>query len=117
MTDTTAPGTARQPGPSYQDYLDADTRPVPEELRLSVNDYMGDEDIPVERYTSYDYHRQEVEKLWRKTWQFACREEEIPNVGDHVVYEIVDDSLIVVRTAPDEIKAYFNACLHRGRKL
>ena len=30
----------------------------------------------------------------------------IPNVGDHVVYEIVHDSLIVVRTGPDEIRAW-----------
>ena len=43
--------------------------------------------------------------------------EEIPNVGDHVLYEIVHDSLIVVRTSPTEIKAYINACLHRGTQL
>ena len=47
----------------------------------------------------------------------ACRVEEIPNVGDHVIYEIVHDSLIVVRTGPDEIRAYVNACLHRGTLL
>ena len=47
----------------------------------------------------------------------ACREEEIPEVGDHVVYDIADLSLIVTRTAPDEIKAYHNFCLHRLRKL
>ena len=50
-------------------------------------------------------------------WQFACRENDIPEVGDHVVYEIVRDSYLVIRTAPDEIKAYPNACLHRGRRL
>ena len=47
----------------------------------------------------------------------ACREQDIPNVGDHVVYEIVNDSFIVVRTSPTEIKAFVNACLHRGRRL
>jgi len=47
----------------------------------------------------------------------ACREEEIPNVGDYNIYEIVGKSFIVVRTAPDEIKAFYNSCLHRGRKL
>jgi phenylpropionate dioxygenase-like ring-hydroxylating dioxygenase large terminal subunit len=47
----------------------------------------------------------------------ACREEEIPSVGDHVVYEIAEDSLIVMRTAPGEIRAFHNVCLHRGRLL
>jgi phenylpropionate dioxygenase-like ring-hydroxylating dioxygenase large terminal subunit len=50
-------------------------------------------------------------------WQFACREEHIPNTGDYIVYDIADLSFVVVRTASGEIKAYPNACLHRGRKL
>ena len=47
----------------------------------------------------------------------ACREEEIPKVGDYQIYEIVGKSLIVTRTAPGEIRAFYNSCLHRGRKL
>jgi phenylpropionate dioxygenase-like ring-hydroxylating dioxygenase large terminal subunit len=47
----------------------------------------------------------------------ACRVEQIPNVGDHVVYEVADKSLIVMRSTPTEIKAFFNVCLHRGRIL
>jgi nitrite reductase/ring-hydroxylating ferredoxin subunit len=47
----------------------------------------------------------------------ACREEQIPEVGDSVVYEIADTSLIVVRTATDEIRAFHNSCLHRGTQL
>src|SRR3546814_1195377 len=47
----------------------------------------------------------------------ACREEEIPNVGDFYTYDIVDQSIIVIRVAPDEIKAYYNVCPHRGRTI
>ena len=50
-------------------------------------------------------------------WQFACREEHIPEIGDHIVYDIAGRSYLVIRTAPGEIKAYPNACLHRGRQL
>jgi phenylpropionate dioxygenase-like ring-hydroxylating dioxygenase large terminal subunit len=46
----------------------------------------------------------------------ACREEEIPNVGDYQVYEIGKYSIIVVRTR-EGIKAHHNVCKHRGRKL
>jgi nitrite reductase/ring-hydroxylating ferredoxin subunit len=108
---------ARSPGPSVQDYLDRDTRPVPDVLRYEVNENLGTEDISVDRYISADWHAREVEKVWRKTWQYACRLEQIPNVGDHVLYDIADDSLIVIRTGPDEVKALYNVCLHRGRKL
>lgn len=47
----------------------------------------------------------------------ACREEQITQPGDCVVYEVVGQSLLIVRTESGSIKAYFNSCLHRGRKL
>ena len=50
-------------------------------------------------------------------WQFACREEHIPRVGDHTVYDIAGRSYLIMRSAPDTIKAFPNACLHRGRQL
>jgi len=73
--------------------------------------------IPTDAYTSEAYARLENERLWGKVWQAACRVEEIPNIGDYVTYDIMDESIIVVRTAPDAIRAFFNVCQHRGRQL
>lgn len=70
-----------------------------------------------EAYLSPDFARAESDRLWAKVWQHACRLEEIPEVGDYVTYEILDDSVLIVRTAPDEVKAYHNVCMHRGRRL
>lgn len=107
----------RSPGITYQQLLDADTHPVPDVLRLESPRDLGDEDVAVERYTTREWHRREVERLWRRVWQFACREDHIPEPGDHIVYEIAELSFIVIRTTTGEIKAYPNACLHRGRRL
>jgi phenylpropionate dioxygenase-like ring-hydroxylating dioxygenase large terminal subunit len=71
----------------------------------------------VEPYISEDYARAEAGRLWPKVWQHAGRVEEIPKVGDFLTYDIGDDSIIIVRTAPDTIKAYHNVCSHRGRRL
>jgi phenylpropionate dioxygenase-like ring-hydroxylating dioxygenase large terminal subunit len=116
-TPATQPAAARSPGLSYQELLDSDTRPVPEVLRWQSRADLPVQKVPIERYTSRAFHDLEVEKLWRRVWQMACREEEIPEVGDFTVYEIALDSLLVVRTAPGEIRAFHNACLHRGRML
>ncbi len=55
--------------------------------------------------------------MWPRVWQMVCREEDITEVGDHIVYEIGDWSFLVMRSEPDRIKAFYNACLHRGRQL
>jgi len=73
--------------------------------------------VAVDRFFRQEYHDLEVERIWKKVWQYACREDEIPEVGDHIVYEIGTLSFIVVRTGDKEFKAFPNACLHRGRQL
>lgn len=104
-------------GRTYQELLDTDTHDVPVVLRRTSPADFDDTDIPTSRYTSREFHDLEVERLWRKVWQLACREEQIAHVGSYVVYDIAHLSFIVMRTAPDTIKAYVNACLHRGRQL
>ncbi len=107
-----------RPGPSVQEVLARDVNLAPAVmLNESPATGLGEGDVDIERYFSKAWHDQEVEKVWRKTWQPACRIEEIPNVGDHVIYEIVHDSLIVVRSSPTEVRAYVNSCLHRGTQL
>jgi nitrite reductase/ring-hydroxylating ferredoxin subunit len=108
---------ARSAGPSVQEVLAGDQIPAPDTLRLESPDDAGGADIAVERYISKEWHDLEVERLWKRAWQMACREEELLTVGDSVVYEVADMSVIVVRVAPDVIKAYHNACLHRGTQL
>jgi len=71
----------------------------------------------VEAYVSEEYARAERDKLWRKVWQQVGRVEDIPEVGDYLTYDILDDSILVVRTAEGAIRAYHNVCSHRGRRL
>jgi phenylpropionate dioxygenase-like ring-hydroxylating dioxygenase large terminal subunit len=104
-------------GTTLQELLNDDVIKAPASFREVPEMDLGTTDVSIDRYISKEWHDAEVEKVWRKTWQVACRAEEIPEVGDFVVYDIVDDSVIVVRTAQDEIRAYFNACLHRGNAL
>jgi phenylpropionate dioxygenase-like ring-hydroxylating dioxygenase large terminal subunit len=70
-----------------------------------------------EAYISAEYARAERDKLWRKVWLQAGRLEDIPEVGNYLTYDILDDSVLIVRTALDTIKAYYNVCPHRGRRL
>ena len=110
---------ATQPsdGLSYQELLDQETVPVPAHLREVNNPDLGSPRLDPSRYTDRAFHAQEVAHIWNRVWQFACRVEDLPEVGDHLLYEVGDLSLIVVRSDEDTIKAFHNSCLHRGRKL
>ena len=72
--------------------------------------------IPSKRYHDPAFFALEREKLWPHVWQMACRLEEIPEIGDYVTYRILDKSVIVVRTRSG-VKAFHNACRHRGVAL
>jgi phenylpropionate dioxygenase-like ring-hydroxylating dioxygenase large terminal subunit len=116
-TEATSSRKDRHPAISYNEILDKDSRPVPLYLReVNVPD-IGLDPVAANRYYSRTFFQQEIDHVWNRTWQMACREEDVPNVGDCHIYEVVNKSLIVVRTAEKEIKAFHNVCLHRGRKL
>jgi phenylpropionate dioxygenase-like ring-hydroxylating dioxygenase large terminal subunit len=116
VTETTT-GTDRSAGIRYAELLDADSHPVPDILRADSPMAPGPTLVPVERYFSREFHDLEVEKLWKRVWQMACHEDDIPDVGDYHVYDIANLSFLLVRSDPDRIKAFYNACLHRGRLL
>ncbi|MBV9841537.1 MAG: aromatic ring-hydroxylating dioxygenase subunit alpha [Sphingomonadaceae bacterium] len=105
-----------RPTVSYREVLERDARGYPELMREQTLD-MGLEPIPASRYTSPEFFKREVEKVWFKTWQYVCREEHVPNVGDTHVYELLNKQVIVTRQADGSLKAMQNVCLHRGRKL
>jgi len=71
----------------------------------------------VQRYYDPEFYALERDKLWSRVWQMACRLEEIPNPGDYSVYDIFDQSVIITRVDATTVKAYHNACRHRGAQL
>ncbi len=72
---------------------------------------------PKQRYFDPDFFRLEAEQLWPRVWQMACRLEEIPQAHDFVEYEILDQSVIVVRQADMSVRAFQNTCRHRGVRI
>ncbi len=113
----TVTGTNRSAGITYQTLLDQDSHPVPDIYRVQSPMPSGPTVVPAEEYYAKAFHDLEVEKVWKRVWQMACHEDDIPEVGDYLIYDIAHLSFLVVRTAEDGFKAFHNACLHRGRLL
>ncbi|GGC37040.1 hypothetical protein GCM10011371_25570 [Novosphingobium marinum] len=118
MAQTLSEEAYRKPdNPTTQDILHRDGRPVHPVFEVEAPKFLGDEDIDFARYTSREFMEREFTHLWPRVWQWACREEHIPEPGDYYLYEIGRKSVIVLRDNEDRIRAYVNSCLHRGTKL
>jgi nitrite reductase/ring-hydroxylating ferredoxin subunit len=107
----------RHPADTYEEILERDSRPVPEHLREGPVPDIGTEGVDIDRYINPAFARLEEKFLWPRIWQMACREEEIPETGDTIVYEVAGRSLLVTRQEDGSIRAFHNSCLHRARKL
>jgi phenylpropionate dioxygenase-like ring-hydroxylating dioxygenase large terminal subunit len=108
---------ARPDAPTFQEILHAGAGPIPEVLTVQSNPPQSRADIPFSRYTRQDVFDLEMQKMWRKVWQYVCREDEVAETGDYMVYDIGRHSIIVLRADDGSLKAYHNSCLHRGTKL
>jgi Rieske 2Fe-2S family protein len=68
------------------------------------------------------YTSEELFEYERRTW-LACQwflighSSEVPRTGSYIVRELLGESLIVVRTATDAVKGFFNVCRHRGSRI
>jgi phenylpropionate dioxygenase-like ring-hydroxylating dioxygenase large terminal subunit len=112
-----APGVARCPGPSTREIIERDPVRAPSPITEESYTFLGDADVPFSRYTSRSFFEKEADRLWSRVWQWACREEHIPRPGDYIVYDVGQDSALVIRDANGKIRAYVNACPHRGMQF
>lgn len=72
--------------------------------------------IPTARYHDQEFFEAE-KNLWKHAWQHACHETEIPKPGDFTEYTILDQSIMVIRQKDGSVKAFHNACRHRGTAI
>jgi glycine betaine catabolism A len=73
--------------------------------------------LPTSWYRSPEIFQIEKEHLFFREWITACREEELPNPGDHLVLDIFGQSVLLVRNREGQLRAFYNVCRHRGSRL
>ncbi len=82
--------------------------------------------IPIEAYVSEDFFEAEREKIFKKKWLYAGRMERLQKPGDYFVntMEVLRTkkdgtypSFVITRDDHGEVRAFYNACKHRGTKV
>lgn len=71
-------------------------------------------DLPLGRYTDPAFFELERRHLWGRAWLYAAHDSELPEPGSYKVCDLAGSPTIVVRGDDGEVRAFANACRHRG---
>ncbi|HEX3538530.1 MAG TPA: aromatic ring-hydroxylating dioxygenase subunit alpha [Stellaceae bacterium] len=75
------------------------------------------ETMPVWCYTSEAFYRREVERIFRKVWNFIGAADRLRRPGDYFTLSFAGVPVIVLRDQEGELRAFANTCRHRGSAL
>ena len=66
-----------------------------------------------------EFYELERDAIFRRTWLNVGRVEQLPRVGSYFTRELeaARTSIVVVRSADQQVRAFYNMCRHRGNKL
>ena len=71
-------------------------------------------DLPLGRYTDPAFQELEAEHLFKRVWLYAGHESELPAPGSYKLCDIVGAPILLARDDDGEVRAFYNACRHRG---
>lgn len=68
-------------------------------------------------YRDPDIFKEELEKIWYRTWVYVGHESEVPNPHDYVAKSIGLQPLLMTRDDDGRIHLLLNRCTHRGNQV
>ena len=68
-------------------------------------------------YSDPDVLELEQQLIFRRSWHFACLTGEVRSSGDFFTATVAGEPVLVVRSDDGELRAFYNACTHRGAVL
>lgn len=68
-------------------------------------------------YASPEVFARDVEAILMQEWHFAGLTNEIAQPGDYMVFELLKESVIIVRGDDGVVRTFANVCRHRGSRV
>jgi phenylpropionate dioxygenase-like ring-hydroxylating dioxygenase large terminal subunit len=79
-----------------------------------VDDSVG---LPAWIYSDADFFELEKRTIFRTSWQLVCHLSDIPQTGDYHCFDLLGESVVVVRSSDSVIRSFHNVCRHRASRL
>ena len=68
-------------------------------------------------YASREIFEIDMKLIFGRHWIYVAVESEIPEPGDYVTIDLMNNSIVLVRDDNGQVKAFHNVCRHRGSRL
>jgi choline monooxygenase len=75
------------------------------------------ETLPPWCYTSEQFYRREVDRIFRQVWNFVGHVSQVANPGDYFALTFAGVPVIILRDLSGTLRALANTCRHRGSAL
>ena len=85
-----------------------------EDVFIDPSDRYG---LPGWTYFNSDLFEMEAETLFRRHWQLVCHVSDLPEKGQFLTFDLVDERAIVIRGDDGVVRAFHNLCRHRGSRV
>ena len=73
--------------------------------------------LPSELYVSEEAFQFDTQVMLKSVWLYACTVAHVKNPGDFFLFELANNSIIIVRGRDNAVRAFFNSCRHRGSRI
>ena len=68
-------------------------------------------------YASSPVFERDIERIFRRQWVLAGHVSRIAGTGQYFLFEIANESIIVIRRSESVVNAFYNVCRHRGSRI
>lgn len=68
-------------------------------------------------YLDPDIYARDIDQVFMRSWLYAGHLSEIPSVGDYFLFDFANESVVIIRSAADDVSALINVCRHRGSRV
>ena len=73
--------------------------------------------LPRAAYHDPEIYEAELRRIFLKSWHYVGHVSQVREKGDYFLFEMADESVIIVRDGEGRVNALLNVCRHRGSRI
>ena len=87
------------------------------DTRETLRDQGFEPSLHARWYLDENHYAREREDIFSREWLCVAREEDLSKPGDHRIFDLQGQSVLLVRNGEGQLRAFYNVCRHRGAQL